>query len=355
MKITNIELLTFEAPLKNPFITSLRRVDILQDFIVKISCDNGVIGFGEGAPTPVITGDTIESIKLFIDSITPMLIGRDIEEFDKVIKIVQEHKYKNTTPKSMLEMAMFDLKAQYLKKPLYKLLGGRQKSFQTDLTISLDSVEKMIQNSLNAVFLGYSSLKLKLGDSVQNDISRVKEIYSCLPNNISLRLDANQGWSVDETINILNNIENSDIEIELLEQPIRSNDFYGLKKIKDSVNTPILADEALFTIDDAYKIIKYDIADYLNIKLAKSGGISEAIKIAKLCEESGKKCMIGCMLEGPIAISAALHFTSAHTDSIPFIDLDAVGLLESYSLQTDIVFDNSNITLSNTSGIGIKL
>lgn len=355
MKIINIELINFEAPLKNPFITSLRKVTKLEDFIVKISCSNGLVGYGEGAPTPVITGDTKESIVSFIQTITPKLIGQDLEEFDSIIELIQKHQPKNTTPKSMLDMAMYDLIAKIEKQPLYKLLGGIQQEFNTDLTISLDNVDNMVKTSLDAVSLGYKSLKIKLGAGVEDDITRIKEIYRAIPKDTALRLDANQGWSVKESIKILNNIEDYGIKIELLEQPIKATDLDGLKQIKNSVQTPILADEAIFTIDDAKKIIQHDMADYLNIKLAKSGGISQAIQIAKLCEENNKKCMIGCMLEGPIAIAAALHFTSNYHTNIPFVDLDAVNLLSSHTLQTNIVFNNSEISLSNDSGLGIEV
>lgn len=355
MKISNIRTSTLRAPLKNPFITSLRRVDALEDLVVIVECDDGSIGYGEGAPTPVITGETIGSMIAAIEYIKPFIIGLEIEDFNTILNNIHASILKNTTAKSALEIALYDLKAKARKQPLYKMLGGTKTTFKTDITISMGEIEKMISDSLDAVNLGYDTLKIKIGDNPQKDVERIIAIHDALDDNITLRLDANQGWSAQESVVLLHALEKRDIIAEFIEQPVAADDIEGLRYIKERVQTPLLADESIFSVKDARKLLELQAIDYVNIKLAKTAGITQALQLADLSAKFGVKCMIGCMLEGPISVAAGVHVASAKADIITMLDLDAVSLLSSHPVKTSIVFDESEITLSKDVGLGLSL
>ena len=354
MKITDVKIKTLNAPLKNPFITSLRRVDELEDLVVIIECDDGSVGYGEGAATPVITGETMGSMVACIAYIKPHIMGRDIEDFEDIITLVHSLILKNTTAKSALEIALYDLKAKASKLPLYRMLGGTQTKFSTDITISMGEIDKMIADCHNAVALGYDTLKIKIGDNPQKDVERVRAIHDALDKNIKLRLDANQGWTAKESVELLHALEKQDIIAEFIEQPVAADDTEGLKYIKERVQTPLLADESIFSVKDAQKLLEMQAIDYVNIKLAKTAGITQALELADLSKSFGVKCMIGCMLEGPISVAAGVHVASAKADIITMLDLDAVSLLASHPVKTNIVFDESNITLANSLGLGVS-
>ena len=352
MKISDIRTEILKAPLKNPFITSLRRVDALEDLVVIIECDDGSTGYGEGAQTPVITGETIGSMIAAIAYIKPYIIGLDIEEFDRILHLVHTVILKNTTAKSALEIALYDLKAKSEKLPLYKMLGGKKTKFRTDITISMGEIDKMITDSLQAVALGYDTLKIKIGDDPLKDIDRIIAIHETLDKSITLRLDANQGWTAQESVTLLHTLEKRDIIAEFIEQPVTADDIEGLKYIKERVQTPLLADESVFSLKDAKRLLEMQAIDYVNIKLAKTAGITQALQLADLSAEFGVKCMIGCMLEGPISVAAGVHVASAKADSITMLDLDAVSLLASHPVHTDIIFNESEIILSDKTGLG---
>jgi len=354
MKITNIQTKILKAPLKNPFITSLRRVDALEDLVVIIECDDGSVAYGEGAPTPQITGETMGSMVACIEFIKPHIIGREIEEFDAILKNIHSLIVKNTTAKSTLDIALYDLKAKSEKLPLYRMLGGTQTKFTTDITISMGEIEKMIADAHNAVALGYDTLKIKIGDNPTKDVERVVAIHNALDENIKLRLDANQGWTAQESVELLHALESQDIIAEFIEQPVAADDLEGLKYIKERVQTPLLADESIFSIKDAHKLLEMQAIDYVNIKLAKTAGITQALELADLSKSFGVKCMIGCMLEGPISVAAGVHVASAKADIITMLDLDAVSLLASHPVETSIAFDESTIILSNEHGLGVS-
>ena len=355
MKIKNITTQTLKAPLKTPFITSLRRVDELIDLVVIIECDDGTVGYGEGAPTPIITGETIGSMVACIEYISPFIVGKEIENFDEIVAIIHKVILKNTTAKSALEIALYDLKAKFLKLPLYKMLGGTQTHFTTDITISINEIDTMISHSLNAVNLGYDTLKIKIGDNPKKDVQRIIEIENALPKNITLRLDANQGWSAKETVTLLHALEHKNIIAQFIEQPVKADDIEGFKYIKKRVQTPLLADESIFTLKDAQTLLELQAIDYVNIKLAKTAGITNALKLADLSASFGVKCMIGCMLEGVISVSAGVHLASAKADIITMLDLDAVALLSSHPIQTKTIFNESEIILSDEIGLGVTL
>jgi len=354
MKITNIHTKTLNAPLKNPFVTSLRRVDALEDLMVIIECDDGTVGYGEAAPTPQITGETMGSMVATIDYLKPHIIGREIEAFDVILNNIHSLIVKNSSAKSALEIALYDLKAKSEKLPLFRMLGGSQTKFSTDITISMGEIDKMIADCHNAVALGYDTLKIKIGDNPKKDVARVKAIHDALDKKIKLRLDANQGWTAKESVKLLHALERQDIIAEFIEQPVAADDIEGLKYIKQRVQTPLLADESIFELKDARRLLEMQAIDYVNIKLAKTAGISQALQLADLSKSFGVKCMIGCMLEGPISVAAGIHVASAKADIITMLDLDAVALLASHPVTTSIKFEESTITLSDDIGLGVK-
>ena len=354
MKITKIETKLLRSSLKTPFKTALRRVEFLEDLVVIIHTDSGLKGYGEGAPTPVITGETIGTMQAVIAYLNPFLVGMEIDDFDLLIDHLQNRILKNSTAKSALEIALYDLKAKSMHIPLYQMLGGKKVDFVTDITISMNHVDKMLADTADAIRLGYKILKIKIGEDPQRDIERIEAIAAFVKDDIVLRLDANQGWSVDESIHVMTLLEKRGIFPELLEQPVAADDIEGLKRIRESIKTPLLADESLFTVGDARRLLDMQAVDLINIKLAKCGGISNALKLADIAGEYGVKCMLGCMLEGPISIGAAVHVASAKSDLITMLDLDAVSLCQDNPVKGGVFFDESKIHIPEYPGLGVS-
>jgi L-alanine-DL-glutamate epimerase-like enolase superfamily enzyme len=197
-------------------------------------------------------------------------------------------------------------------------------------------------------------LKIKIGDNPKKDVERILAIDGALDKSIKLRLDANQGWSAKQSVALLHALEKQDIIAEFIEQPVAADDIEGLKYIKERVQTPLLADESIFSVKDAQRLLEMQAIDYVNIKLAKTAGITHALQLADLSKSFGVKCMIGCMLEGPISVAAGVHVASAKADIITMLDLDAVSLLASHPVKTSIVFNESKILLSDALGLGVK-
>ncbi len=354
MIIREISIGSLQIPLIKPFKTALRTVYTLDVILVKITTDNGIIGYGETAPTVAITGESKESIIKAINYIKPLLIDKSIADFDTILDTLHSCIVQNFSAKSAIEIALYDIAAQNAKLPLYKYLGGDKTYFQTGITISLNDTDTMVKDSLEAIQDGFGSLKIKLGFDYREDIDRVSQIYSAVGNNISLKLDANQGWSPEESVKFLNAIEKISIPISFIEQPVDRYDIEGLKYIKQRTSIPILADESIFSPNDARKLLEEEAVDLINIKLDKCGGISKALEIADICKDYDVECMVGCMLEGAISVGAATHVASARSDTITMYDLDAPMLCSSAPVIGGARFDAPRITLSENHGLGIK-
>ncbi|NLY86090.1 MAG: dipeptide epimerase [Tissierellia bacterium] len=354
MKIKDIQVGQITVALKKPFKTALRTVHSIEDIVVKITTDTGHIGYGEAAPTAVITGDTFGSIKTAIeDYIKPNLIGLEIENIEEIMKRIDKSLLKNTSAKAAVDIAVYDLFGQYHNSPLYKLLGGYRDEIISDLTISVNSPEEMAEDSIEAVKLGYRTLKIKVGLDSEMDMKRIQAIREAVGYDVDLRLDANQGWSPKEAVRIIRKMEDKGFNIELVEQPVHANDLEGLKYVTDNVYTPILADEAVFSPLDAIKIIQNRAADLINIKLMKTGGIHNALKICSIAETYGVECMIGCMLESKLSVSAAVHLAAAKS-VITKVDLDGPLLCKEDPIVGGPTFKDYRITLNNEPGLGFK-
>lgn len=181
----------------------------------------------------------------------------------------------------------------------------------------------------------------------------MKAIREAVGYDVNLRIDANQGWNYKEAIYTLKEMEDSGVEIELVEQPVPGHDFEGLKMVTDNVDIPVMADESIFTPRDAMRIMEMRAADYINIKLMKTGGIHNAIKICNIAEVYGVECMLGCMLEAKISVNAAVHLAAAKK-IITKIDLDGPLLCSEDPIDGGSIFNESKITLNNEPGFGIE-
>ena len=181
MKITDIRFGMLRVPLKTPFKTALRTVDTVEDIVVTVHTDTGNIGYGEAPATAVITGDThgsiVEAIRKFI---APRLIGEDIANLNRITQLIQTALEKNSSAKAAVEIAVYDLFGQLYNAPLYKMLGGGDPVVTTDITISVDYIDKMVADSVAAVERGFESLKIKVGKDIGVDIERVKAIYAAV-------------------------------------------------------------------------------------------------------------------------------------------------------------------------------
>lgn len=355
MKIQRITVGEIKVPLKVPFKTAVRKVNEVHDLVLIIETDSGLKGFGEAPATALITGDLIDSMRAGLAVLAPQLLGRELLDFNALVHTVQRGLVHHTSLKAALEIALYDLRAQQFGLPLYQLLGGGNPRIKTDVTISVNDTDTMVQDCLRAVAEGFDALKVKVGGRTwHDDVAATLAIHQAVGPGVALRLDANQGWTPKQAVQVIQAVERAGIAIEFVEQPVKADDVAGLKFVTDHTLTTILADEAVFSVGDALHILSTQSADVVNIKLMKTGGISQAIEIANLTGRHQRTCMIGCMLEGGISVTAAAHFAVAYADVVKLVDLDGPQLCNGSAISGGMQMDGPWISLPDAPGLGIS-
>jgi len=348
MKITDIRFGMLRVPLKTPFKTALRTVDTIEDIVITMHTDTGHIGYGEAPATAVITGDTHGSIIEAIHKIiAPRIIGQEIANLNRITRLIQSALEKNSSAKAAVEIAVYDLFAQLYGAPLYKILGRGDPVITTDITISVDYIDKMVADSLAAVERGFESLKVKVGKDIELDVERVKAIYAAVEDKALIRVDANQAWTAKQAVFAIQTLEDAGVRMELVEQPVKAQDLEGMKYVTERVHTPIMADESVFGPTEVIELIRMRAADIINIKLMKTGGLSNAIHIADICGMYEMECMIGCMVETSVSVSAAVHLAVAKANVITKVDLDGPSLCQFNPVVGGVIFNESEISVSH--------
>ena len=354
MRIKEVKIGKISVPLRVPFKTALRSVESVEDIVVEIITDDGHTGYGEAPPTGAITGDTTGAIiGAITDHIAKSIIGMDVDDFEAVTNKVQSCIVHNSSAKAAVDMALWDLYGQLYSIPVYKLMGGGKSTIVTDITISVNDPEVMVKDALNAIKRGYDCLKMKVGISPELDIARLAAVRKAVGDDITIRIDANTAWEPKQAVRILNGMQEQGLKIELVEQPVKAWDLEGLKYVTDNSYVPVLADESVFSPQDALKIMQMRAADLINIKLMKCGGLTNALKIVSAAEVYGVECMLGCMLEAKISVNAAVELACAK-NIITKIDLDGPVLCSEDPILGGATFAEKNITVSDEPGLGIK-
>ncbi|SFE89957.1 dipeptide epimerase [Alteribacillus iranensis] len=354
MKITSIETKPVSIELHKPFKTALRTATTIETLQVKIILENGQEGLGAASSTERITGDSLVSIEQIINGpMKELLLYRDIEKIETLLSELQQTVVGNTSAKAAVDIALHDAYSQLYQLPLYQLLGGETNKIETDITIGIDEPSIMHEEAKSLTNQGYSALKIKVGHSEELDLERIRSVRQAVGSEALLRLDANQGWDSKQAVRLIQKLEDDNLGIELVEQPVSAHDFSGLKFIRERVNTPIMADESIFSPYDTLRLLKEEAVDLLNIKLMKCGGIRRAYQIADIAEAAGVECMIGSMMESSISVTAAAHLATAHKN-ITRYDLDAPLWLKNEIFKGGMQFDGKHVSLDEAPGLGLE-
>lgn len=349
MKIIETFIYKFSIPM-NPFTIATGTMDFAQNIFIRIITDDGLVGVGECSAFPMIVGETQNTCFEMAKDFAKLWKGKDPSDIPARVNELHAFTAFNSTIKSAFEMALFDLAAKVAAKPLYEFLGGKKRPLETDLTIGIASAEQMAERAVEFIQRGVRILKIKLGKDVQEDIDRIKKIRQAIDKKIELRVDANQGWSFNEAVTVLNKIH--EYNIQFCEQPLRTWDDPLLPDLKNLSPIPIMADESVFDHYDAERLLRANACSYVNIKFAKSGGIIEATKINQVCEDLNVHCMMGGMLESRLALTAFAHFATAHSN-IKFYDMDTCMLGHKVDpVKGGVIYDNFFVRLPDAPGIG---
>jgi L-alanine-DL-glutamate epimerase-like enolase superfamily enzyme len=318
MTILHIDIYKLSIPMY-PFTIATGTMSQTQNILLHVHTDAGYYGVGECSAFPMIAGETQATCFEMAKDFAALWKGKDALDIEARMQQLHDFTAFNATIKSAFDMALYDLAARSANQPLYQFLGGANRSIETDLTIGIDTPEKMAQKAIQFKQDGVRMIKIKLGKNGPEDTERVRQIRAAVGEAIILRIDANQGWNFDTAKAALQQM--GSFNIQFCEQPMRHYNDHLLPELRRLSPVKLMADESVFDHHDAQRLIAANACDYVNIKFAKSGGILEAKKINDVCQKHQIPCMMGGMLESRVALTAFAHFALAH-DNIIFHDMD---------------------------------
>ena len=335
-----------------PYTIAFKTVDEVRNAFVEITLDNGITGIGAGNPSEYVVGETLEQcLHALQEKNLEFLIGRDIREFNQLLFEVWRKFPENPSARAALDISLYDAFTKFLDIPLVKFLGQKIKKLPTSNTIGIKNVEETIKEAREYIKRGFQVLKVKLGKDLDEDVERVMKLRETFGTSVVIRVDCNQGYTVEQTIQFYG--RTYDLDIELIEQPLPAKEISELKSLPKEVRKVLAADESLITPADAIELLKPPkAAAIFNIKLMKCGGISQALKIADIALHEEIDLFWGCNDESIVSITAALHAAFACSNT-KYIDLDGSLDLARDVVKGGFILKNGYMSCSDKPGLGV--
>lgn len=353
MKITNIEAWLVKLKLEEPYTIAYDTIDTATNVFLQIETHQGIIGYGCAAPDEHVTGETPEkNLKTIRDVVIPALKGADPFRSAKLMEDLKRKISKQPSALAAIDMALYDILGKFAGLPVWKLLGGFRDRIKTSVTIGILSEDETVRRAADWIAQGFKCLKLKGGKDVESDIVRIIKVRETVGKNVELRFDANQGYTIDQSIYFVKKTQKA--KLEFIEQPTPRDDLDALNYLTTHVSLPIMADESVLNLYGAFRLVRYNLAELVNVKLMKVGGIAEAIQINAVACSAGVKVMAGCMDESALSIAAGLHFALACSNVI-YADLDGhIGLLND-PFAGAVILRNGILFPNDEPGLGCSL
>ncbi len=348
MKIKEVILEKLDLELSEPYTIAYETVSEVVNYQLTLITDDGEIGKGIAAPDKVVTGETDEDVEnSFKDFVQPCLLGQDPFYFPRIISEL-DGKVKSSAL-AMTDMALYDLVTSKLGVPLYKMLGAFRDQIATSITLGIMPLEATMKKVETFLDQGFFIIKLKGGIDVEEDIMKVKTIRKKYPT-LLIRFDGNQGYKLEEALHFVRSIQSDTVEI--VEQPTKVAKEQLMGIINEQSEQPIMADESLKNLSDAFHLTSNGFTDMINIKIQKVGGIQNSLHINSVAKAASNEVMVGCLDECSLGIAAGLHFALSRPN-VHFADLDGhLDILNDpfkglFELKKGILYPN------NKAGLGI--
>ena len=348
--VKSIGIYKLIIPLKEPFVISLGAQYNAESIIVVIKT-NEYTGYGECSPYMSINGESMDTCFIVGQYFAKVLKEKNALDIKAGIQAMDKTIYGNHSIKSAFDMALHDIASKHAGLPLYKFLGGENnKPLVTDYTVSIGEAKKMAEDAAKYKQQGFPVIKVKLGESKHKDAERIHLIREAIGYEIPLRIDANQGWDLKTAIATLKELER--YNIQYCEEPIPRWDFMRLRKLRKKSPIPIMADESCCDHHDAKRLISLKACDMLNIKLGKSGGIYEALKIIALADKAKMKMQVGGFMESRLAMTAFAHLALC-SENILHCDFDTPLMFTEDPVSGGLIYhENGVVKVPQTPGLG---
>ena len=351
-KIRDVEVFPFTLQQTVPIKIALPTPLTMDNVFVRLRTEDGVTGVGEASPYSAVTSETQQTSVAMARTLAGLVRGRDPFTIARIVDDMDVLSPDSPSIKAAFEMALWDICGKIAEQPVCCLLGKYRDSFETDKTIFIETPPAMADAARKVVSEGFRTVKVKVGESPEKDIPRLAAVREAVGNDIALRIDANQGWTPAEAVRSLRGIES--YHIQACEQPVPHWDMEGLRYVRDHSSVPIMADESVHSPHDAIEAVRKNAVDLINIKLMKTGGILNAVRVAQIAAAADIQCMLGCMNETSLALTAAAHVIASQKNLI-YADLDSFLFAVTNPIIGGIEVRQGTVSLPTAPGLGLDI
>ena len=330
--------------------------------IVAVRTSDGLTGWGEATVVPLWSGESQGGARALIhDYFEPLLVGRAIGGVEDVAAVAAEMDalaVDNPFTKAAVEMALLDLAGKRQGRPVYELLGGARNPMEIPIkfSIGLREPDDAAQIAAGKVREGFTAIKLKVGPDADKDLARVRAVRDAVGPDVRMNIDVNGGWSVEQAIREI--ARYAPLKLEYVEQPTPRADIDALAAVRRAVDVPIMADEAVFSVEHAAQAIVKQAADLISIYPGKNGGVLKSKRICEMAADAGIACHIGSNLEWDLGTAAMCHLAAACANvQVARFPVDILGPLY-YTVKpraTPLRFERGRVHVPRGNGLGIEL
>jgi L-alanine-DL-glutamate epimerase-like enolase superfamily enzyme len=359
VKIQHVEAIAVSLPMKKPVFMAGVEIRSADNVLVRIEADNGVVGWGEAASAPTMTGETVESMMAVIGYLAPAVEERPAEDIAGTVAAMGKRMYANNAAKAAIEIALHDLVGRATGRPAYALLGAKQRGRMPLLgVIGTGELASYRRAAAPKKAQGYAAFKIKVGiDTPLIDAERTRRICALIGRGALISSDANQGWSTQEAVQYVRAV--ADAGLTFFEQPVAADDIAGMATVADAAeaagNIAIGADESIHSLADVRRMHERRAARGVSLKTIKLGGMRGVMAAGHLCQEFGLKVNVAAKTgESSIACAAAVHVAAVLPQLAWGLTLSNEGLAEDVTARP-ILIERGHVEISDAPGLGVEV
>ncbi|MGN6635563.1 MAG: dipeptide epimerase [Oryzihumus sp.] len=354
-QVARIRVHRVDVPLLRPFVTAVRRTDHVPAVLVEVVDSDGRSGWGEAATSWRVTGESPAGIAAAVHGpVRDAVVGLPVDEPQVWGPAVRGSVVGNAAARSAVDCALWDLAAQEAGEPLAVRLGGAAVDLETDMTLSAGAPEELLVRAREHVGEGFRTIKVKVSGA-ESDAGALVLLRRELGDDVVLRVDANQAWGVEQAVATIREWERAGVGVQLVEQPVAAGNIEGLAAVRAAVDTRVLADESVWDTRDLREVLRARAADDVNLKLAKTGGLTEALAMVAIAREAGLGVLVGCMMESHVAVAASAALASTLEGATATAqDLDAGLWLSASPVAGGLAYRGPVLEAMTVPGLGIR-
>jgi L-alanine-DL-glutamate epimerase-like enolase superfamily enzyme len=352
LDILRVECWPVDIPITDPFVVATGARLVAENIFIRVTLSRGAQGYGEAAPFPEVGGENRDSCLAALQQLSKAVLGRSAADYEDIGRSLSEQAPAHPAARCGLETACIDAYCHASNISMWQLWGGADvREHETDITIPICDLDKTLSLAREWHAKGFRLFKMKVGNDVGEDLRRLDAVHKTCPD-IAFIGDANQGFSREDCLTFANGIKKFGGRMVLLEQPVVRDDLDSLAAIRRETGIPVAADESVRSLKDAREIVKRGAADYVNIKIMKTG-VAEALEIASFTKQVGLKLMIGGMVESRIAMGCSFSLVLG-LGGFEILDLDTPLLLARDPVSGGYQYDGPRLLAWEAPGLGMS-